>query len=137
MSDYDHVQHTWHLTHDNGDEITIDLWTDDYSVRVDGGPDDGHEDERGRDVIEQQLLPKYIAAGYRLTRDYPVNDRESHEEPAEDDQQPEGADQKPDQCPQCASTDFEYAPNYTRGWREGPAWRCADPSCSWGQWIVV
>jgi hypothetical protein len=33
-----HVQHTWHLTNPDGDDISIDLWTDDYTVHVDGGP---------------------------------------------------------------------------------------------------
>src|ERR1044072_2056806 len=51
------VQHTWNLTHDTNDRISIDLWTDGYSVRVDGGPDDGHEDDRGRRAGEERLAP--------------------------------------------------------------------------------
>jgi hypothetical protein len=128
----DHVLHTWTLTRDSG-EISIDLWVDGYTVRVDGGPDDGYSSEAGRPAIEE-LLSKYTAAGYRLVRDYAVNDPASPDDEAEE---PEGADQRPDTCPQCDTTDFEYVPNHVTDLREGPAWMCAGPSCGWGQWITA
>jgi hypothetical protein len=125
-----HVQHTWNLTHDNGDRISIDLWTDSETVRVDGGPDDGHHDDRGRKVIEEQLLPKYTAAGYRIDSAYPVND------PARlDDDSPEDEpDGKPDACPECGDP-VEYEANHCTALREGPAWLCT--GCRWGQYLVA
>ncbi|MFM9656796.1 hypothetical protein [Streptomyces scabiei] len=124
----DHVQHTWNLTHpDDGSTIAIDLWTDGYSVRVDGGPDDGHDDEGGRQAIEEQLLPKYEAAGYRITSSYPVNDPEPHDEAPAD----EPAD-KPEACPECGSP-VEHAANHVADLRQGDAWLCT--GCRWGQWI--
>lgn len=68
----DHVQHTWTLINTAGDEISIDLCTDDYTVRIDGGPDDGDQREGGRADIDH-LLTKYKANGYRPVCDYPVN----------------------------------------------------------------
>ncbi|MFJ9101347.1 hypothetical protein ACIRJM_23100 [Streptomyces sp. NPDC102405] len=133
MTDHDdHIQHTWNLTRDSdGDRITIDLWTDGYSVRVDGGPDDGHDDDRGRQAVEQ-LLAKYTAAGYRLVHDYAVNDPATSDD---GDEEPEGADQRPDTCPECGTADLEYVPNHCADFREGPAWLCT--GCRWGQWIVA
>lgn len=129
MSD-DHVQHTWNLANADGDEIGIDLWTDGYSVRVHGGPDDGDEDEGGRPAIEERLLPKYAAAGYRVTSSYAVNDPESHddEEPAAE---PDG---KPEACPECGSP-VEYVANHCSDFGEGEAWLCT--GCRWGQWITA
>jgi hypothetical protein len=127
----DHVQHTWNLARDaDGDRISIDLWTDGYSVRVDGGPDDGHEDDRGLQVIEQQLLPKYAEAGYRVESSYAVND------PAQlDDDGPDAEpDGKPDECPECGSA-VEYEPHHCTDLREGQAWLCT--GCRWGQWVVA
>jgi hypothetical protein len=129
----EHIHHTWTLARDGGDAISIDLWTDGYTVHVDGGPDDGHQDDRGQQAADQ-LLAKYAAAGYRLVRDYPVNDLAV---PDDGDEEPEGADQRPERCPQCGSSDFEYVPNHVADYREGPAWMCAGPSCAWGQWIVA
>lgn len=131
MSDHDdHVQETWNLTRADGDRITIDLWTDGYSVRVDGGPDDGHDDEGGRQVIEQQFLPKYAAAGYRVESSYAVNDPESHD----DEQAADEPANKPEACPECGATDFDFAPNHVADFREGDAWLCT--GCRWGQWIT-
>lgn len=125
-----HVQHTWNLAHDSGDEFTIDLWTDGYSVRVHGGPDDGHDDEGGLRVIEQELLPKYTAAGYRVTSHYAVNDPAvlDDEEPADE---PDG---KPEKCPECGDP-VEYVANHCSDFREGEAWLCT--GCRWGQWITA
>jgi hypothetical protein len=123
-----HVQHTWQLANDTGDEISIDLWTDDYSVRVDGGPDDGLDSEQGRPAIEQ-LLVKYTAAGYRLVRDYPVNEPHDSDAEAPDDGEP--AD-KPEACPECGSP-VEWAQNHVADHRQGDAWLCT--GCRWGEWI--
>ncbi|MFJ3507842.1 hypothetical protein [Streptomyces luteogriseus] len=124
-----HVQHTWQLAHDNGDEITIDLWTDGYSVRVDGGPDDGDDDERGQQAVEQ-LLAKYTAAGYQPVCDYPVNDTETHDDEAPA-TEPDG---KPEQCPECGDP-VEYVANHYADFREGEAWLCT--GCRWGQWVTA
>lgn len=130
MTDHDdHIQHTWQLAHDNGDEITIDLWTDDETVRVDG---DDHESADGGKRHVDQLLAKYTAAGYRVTRDYPVNDPEPHEEPVEDDDpEPHG---RPEKCPDCLAP-VTYEPCYSDDFREGPAWLCT--GCKWGQWLTA
>lgn len=126
----DHVQHTWNLTHPDGSEITIDLWTDDYSVRVHGGPDDGHDDEGGRCAIEEQLLPKYAAAGYRVASSYAVNDAEAHD----DEESADEPDGKPEACPECGDP-VEYAPKHCTELREGDAWLCT--GCRWGQFLVA
>lgn len=125
----DHIQHTWHLSTPAGDEMTIDLWTDGYSVRVHGGPDDGHDDEDGMPVIEQELLPKYRAAGRRVDRDYAVNDPAVIEESAVE-PEPDG---RPDACPECGSP-VEHDPTYTHPdtWGTG-AWLCTE--CKWGEWV--
>jgi hypothetical protein len=129
MTDDDsHVQHTWHLSNDTGDDLTIDLWTDGYTVRVDGG--DHEHDERGRAAVDA-LLTKYTAAGYRLVRDYTVNDPASHDEP--DPAADEPAD-GPEQCPECGSP-VEYEPNHVSDWREGEAWLCT--GCRWGQYVTA
>jgi hypothetical protein len=131
MTTDDHVQHTWNLTRaDDGDEITIDLWRDGYTVRVDGGPDDGHDDEGGRQAIEEQILPKYVAAGYRVTSSYPVNDPE----PRDDEATAAEPDGKPEKCPECGDP-VEYVANHCADWREGPAWLCT--GCRWGQWLTA
>lgn len=124
-----HVQHTWNLAHPDGSEISIDLWTDGYSVRVDGGPDDGHDDEGGRTAIEERLLPKYAAAGYRVTSSYAVNDPEPHDD--EGDEEPDG---KPEKCPECGDP-VEYVANHCTDFREGEAWLCT--GCRWGQWLTA
>jgi hypothetical protein len=124
-----HVQHTWNLTHDNGDTVSIDLWTDGYTVRVDGGPDDGHDDDRGQQAVEE-LLGKYTAAGYRIDSAYAVNDPEQLDDEGPDDE-PDG---KPDACPECGDP-VEYAPNHCSDFREGPAWLCT--GCRWGQYLVA
>lgn len=131
----DHVQRTWNLVHDNGDEITIDLLTDDETVRVDGGDGEGFSASNAREVIEKTLLPKYLAAGYRIASAYAVNDPEPHTpdtDVAEDDVEP---DHKPERCPECAGTSFDFAPNHVVGFREGDAWLCT--GCKWGQWITA
>lgn len=132
MPDADaHIQHTWQLTHDNGDEITIDLWTDDYTVHVDGGPDNGDQREGGRADIDH-LLTKYRANGYRLVRDYAVNDPESHDEPVEDDDpEPDG---RPEECPECGAP-VEFDPRFGDEFREGAAWLCT--GCKWGQYLTA
>ncbi len=124
----DHVQHTWNLTHPDSSTITIDLWTDGYSVRVHGGPDDGHDDEGGRQAIEE-LLEKYTAAGYRVASSYPVNDPEPHDEAPAD--EPDG---KPEKCPECGDP-VEYAPKHCTDLREGDAWLCT--GCRWGEFLVA
>jgi hypothetical protein len=132
MSQHDnHVQHTWNLKNADGDEISIDLWTDGYSVRVDGGPDDGDEDERGQTAVDQ-LLAKYTAAGYTLQHDYPVNDPEPHDDtPEDDDPEPHG---RPESCPECGAS-VVYDPHYGDDFREGAAWLCT--GCKWGQWLTA
>ncbi|MFG2269103.1 hypothetical protein ACGFNY_04935 [Streptomyces chartreusis] len=126
-----HVQHTWQLTHDNGDEISIDLWTDGYTVHVDGGPDNGEQWEGGRADVDH-LLTKYRANGYRLARDYAVNDPEPHDEPVEDDDpEPDG---RPERCPEC-SAPVVYDPRFGDEFREGAAWLCT--GCKWGQYLTA
>ncbi|MFF5977158.1 hypothetical protein ACFY7C_37300 [Streptomyces sp. NPDC012769] len=84
MTDHDdHIQHTWILTHPTGDEITIDLWTDGESVRVEGG---GHESTDGGRKDVERLLEKYALRGYWVTSDYAVND--PHEPELRDATQP-------------------------------------------------
>ena len=124
-----HVQHTWNLTNPDADEISIDLWTDGYTVRVDGGPDDGHDDDRGQSAVDQ-LLAKYAAAGYQLVRDYPVNDPAPLDDEAAD-AEPDG---KPEACPECGSP-VEYVANHCTDMREGEAWLCT--GCRWGQYLVA
>lgn len=129
MTHDDHILHTWQLTHPTRDDISIDLWTDGYTVRVDGG--DGEDSEGGRKAVDE-LLATYQAAGYRLERDYPVNDPAPHTEPLEDDApEPDG---RPDRCPDCGSP-VEYDPNYGDDHGEGPAWLCT--GCKWGQWLTA
>jgi hypothetical protein len=127
MTTDDHVQHTWNLTHPNTDTITIDLWTDGYTVRVDGG--DQETSEAGRKAVEE-LLEKYTTAGYRIASSYPVNDPE----PRDDEASAAEPDGKPDKCPECGDP-VEYVPNHCADWREGPAWLCT--GCRWGEWIVA
>jgi hypothetical protein len=122
MPDHDtHVQHTWQLTRGT-DEISIDLWTDGYSVRVDGGD---HDDSEGGRTDVDRLLAKYQAAGYQTVRDYAVNGPEdtSADEPAD----------KPDGCPECGSP-VEHASNHIADHRQGDAWLCT--GCRWGEWIA-
>lgn len=130
MSDHDaHIQHTWQLAHTNGDEITIDLWTDGYTVRVDGG--DHESGDGGRRYVDR-LLAKYQAAGYQAVRDYAVNEPEPHAEPVEaDDPEPDG---RPEKCPDCGAP-VEYQARYGDDFREGPAWLCT--GCKWGQWLTA
>jgi hypothetical protein len=131
MTDHDsHVQHTWNLTHTNGDRITIDLWTDNETVRVDGG--DHEAADVGRPYVDQ-LLTKYQAAGYRIERDYPVNDPEdtSADVLEDDDPEPHG---RPENCPDCGAS-VTYDPRYSDDYREGPAWLCT--GCKWGQWLTA
>lgn len=124
-----HVQHTWNLTRDDGDEISIDLWTDGETVRVDGGD---HESADGGRRYVDQLLAKYTAAGYRLVRDYPVNDPEPRDVVLEDDDpEPHG---RPEKCPDCGAP-VEYEPRYSDDFREGAAWLCT--GCKWGQWLTA
>ena len=126
-----HIQHTWQLTHPADGEISIDLWTDGYTVRVDGGPDDGDSSEGGRQAIER-LIAKYTAVGYQVTRDYPVNDPQPHDEPVEDDEpEPHG---RPEKCPDCGAP-VVYEPRYSDDFREGAAWLCT--GCKWGQWLTA
>lgn len=131
-----HVQHTWTLTHPDRDPISVELWTDGYTVRVDGGPDDGLDDERGRSYVEGVLLPRYEAAGWRLERAYAVNDPADH---TADDEAEDGPDldTRPDVCPMCGSVDFEHVPNHATDFREGEAWLCLGPSCSWGRYVTA
>ncbi|MFE7780348.1 hypothetical protein [Streptomyces nigrescens] len=70
----DHVQYTWNLLHPAGDRIVIDLWTDDESVRVDGGDGESYSGTNARKIVEEQLLPKYADRGYQVESDYLVND---------------------------------------------------------------
>ncbi|CAL9647368.1 hypothetical protein [Streptomyces sp. enrichment culture] len=129
MSDHDdHIQHTWNLAHPDRDEITIDLWIDGYTVRVDGG--DGEASETGRKAVEE-LLEKYTTAGYQITSSYAVNDPASR-----DDEEPEAVepDGRPDKCPECGSP-VEYEANHCSDFREGEAWLCT--GCRWGQYVTA
>ncbi|MFD7465078.1 YajG family lipoprotein [Streptomyces tendae] len=127
MSDYDdHIQHTWNLTRPDSDGITIDLWTDGYTVRVDGG--DGEASETGRNAVEE-LLEKYTAAGYRIASSYAVND------PVALDEEPEAEpDGRPEKCPECGSP-VEYEASHVTDFREGEAWLCT--GCRWGQYVTA
>ncbi|EFE65827.1 predicted protein [Streptomyces viridosporus ATCC 14672] len=127
MSD-EHVQHTWNLARDDADEVTVELWTDGYTVRVTGG--DGEDSEGGRKAVDA-LLGKYRAAGYRLVRDYPVNDAEPQAADVEDDAEPDG---KPEECPECGGR-VEFEPGYCTDLREGDAWLCT--GCRWGEWLTA
>ncbi|WP_354596110.1 hypothetical protein R1Y80_00910 [Streptomyces sp. JL1001] len=123
-----HVQHQWILTHpdDALDDVHIELWTDGYTVRVDGGDDE--DSEQGRPAVNA-LLAKYRAAGYRLAHDYPVNDPEPMDDPEPDPAEP--AD-RPDACPECGS-EIEYQAEHAAHGRSGPAWLCL--GCRWGEWL--
>ena len=130
----DHVQHTWHLTHADGGEVRIDLWTDGETVRVDGG--DGESSDGGRAAVEQ-LLAKYAARGYQVESSYPVNEPEQPvNEPEQPVDEPAGGepDGRPEACPECTSP-VEYAANHVGDFREGEAWLCT--GCKWGQWITA
>lgn len=130
MTNDDHIQHTWLLTRDSdGDEVTIELWTDDETVRVEGG--DHEACDGGRQYVDR-LLAKYQEAGYRITRDYPVNDPERHDDLLEDDApEPHG---RPEKCPECGGS-VVYDPRYSDDFREGAAWLCT--GCKWGQWLTA
>ncbi|MEU5580979.1 hypothetical protein ABZ791_30345 [Streptomyces huasconensis] len=128
MNHDDHIQHTWNLTHPNLGDLSIDLWTDDDTVSVDGG--DGEQCDGGRRFADQ-LLGKYQALGYLLTSDYPVND--PHDPAADEPDESEPAD-KPEGCPECGSTDIDFAPNHVADLRQGDAWLCT--GCNWGQWTA-
>jgi hypothetical protein len=126
MNSYDdHVQHTWILTRDTDEQVHIELWTDGYSVRVDGG--DGEDSEGGKTAVGE-LIAKYEAAGYQQTRDYPVNDPESA---VEEEAEPDG---KPDACPECGSP-VAFEPRYVTDVREGDAWLCT--GCRWGRFVTA
>ncbi|MGW2520551.1 hypothetical protein ACWC09_26750 [Streptomyces sp. NPDC001617] len=129
--DDDHVQETWNLIRDaDGDEVTIDLWTDGENVRVEGG--DFEACDIGRGYITGTLLPKYEAAGYRVDTTYEVNDPAPHDEPVEDDDpEPHG---RPEKCPDCGGS-IVYDPRYGDDYREGAAWLCT--ACKWGQWLTA
>ncbi|MET8080063.1 hypothetical protein [Streptomyces sp. NPDC005303] len=130
MTDHDdHVQHTWRLAHPDGEEITIDLWTDNDTVRVDGGD---HEDAEGGQAMVDRLLATYTAAGWRRVRDYAVNDAVAHAEPVQDDApEPHG---RPEKCPDCGAP-VVYEPRYGSDVGEGAAWLCT--GCKWGQWLTA
>ncbi|WP_162603846.1 hypothetical protein [Streptomyces sp. CS014] len=125
-----HVQHQWILTHpdDTRDDVHIELWTDDYTVRVDGG--DGEDSEQGRPAVNA-LLAKYRAAGYRVAHDYPVNDPATEAEECPEPPLAEPAD-RPEKCPECGS-EIEYQAEHAAHGRSGPAWLCL--GCRWGEWI--
>jgi len=121
MTDHDdHIQHTWILTHPTGDEVTIDLWTDGESVRVEGGQ--GESTDGGRKDVDR-LIERYCLRGYWITNDYAVND--PHE--------PELPDDRPDGCPECGQP-CEFVDLYDSGTAEGPAWLCT--GCRWRVWSV-
>ena len=124
----DHIQHQWTLTRPDGDEITIDLWIDDETVRVHGGDHD--EADSGRTAVEQ-LLAKYQSRGYQVTGSNEINDRY---DPASDEPATAEPDGRPDACPECGSP-VEYEPNHTADFREGEAWLCT--GCKWGEWITA
>lgn len=126
-----HVQHTWQLTHPDNDEITIDLWTDGYTVTIDGGPDDGDQREGGRADIDH-LLTKYQANGFRLARDYTVNDPAPRGDVVED-EEPEPAG-RPEKCPDCGGS-VVYESRHGDDFGEGAAWLCT--GCKWGQWLTA
>ncbi|MFC8832321.1 hypothetical protein ACFT8V_03865 [Streptomyces griseoincarnatus] len=131
MDSYDdHVQHTWTLTRDtDGDQVHIELWTDGYTVRVDGG--DGEDSEGGKSAVDE-LIAKYKAAGYRQADDYPVNDPAAPDaDDAEEDAEPDG---KPDACPQCGGP-VTFERGYVTDVREGDAWLCT--GCRWGRFVTA
>ncbi|MGW0586138.1 hypothetical protein ACWD25_62195 [Streptomyces sp. NPDC002920] len=41
---------------------------------------------------------------------------------------------RPEECPECSGTRFDFAANHCDGTKEGHAWLCT--GCRWGQWIV-
>jgi hypothetical protein len=129
----DHVQEIWVLARDGAEDITIELWTDDETVRVHGGPDDGDDSDRGRRAVEETLLPKYLAAGYRLERTYQVNDPVTRDDELEDEGDPHA---RPERCPDCGGP-VEYDPHFSHPdiSREGPAWICT--ACKWGEFLVA
>jgi len=45
-------------------------------------------------------------------------------------QDPGLPDDKPDQCPECGTTVFDFDPNHCDGISMGPAWLCT--GCKWG-----
>jgi len=123
MTDHDdHIQHTWNLAHPVADPITIELWTDGYSVRVEGG--DEQSTEGGRKDVDR-FIEKYALRGYWVTSGYAVND------PHEPEPEPELPDDQPDECAECGQP-TEYVPDHYDGYRTGPAWMCT--GCKWGQW---
>lgn len=129
----DHVQETWILARDGSEDITIELWIDDETVRVYGGPDDGDDSDRGRREVEEVLLPKYRAAGYRIELTYKVNDPVVRDGEALEDEDPEPHG-RPEQCPECGDP-VEHDPRYNDDFCEGAAWLCT--GCKWGQWLTA
>jgi hypothetical protein len=125
-----HIQHTWTLANATDEEISIDLWTDNYTVRIDGGPDDGDQREGGRADVDH-LLTKYQANGYRLVRDYAVNDPADPDAEGAADGEPDG---KPDACPECGSP-VAFEPRYVTDVWEGDAWLCT--GCRWGRFVTA
>lgn len=43
--------------------------------------------------------------------------------------------ERPDVCPECEATRFEFAANHTDGTKQGHAWLCT--GCKWGQWLTA
>ena len=41
---------------------------------------------------------------------------------------------RPEKCPECGGTVFEFVANHCDGTKEGHAWLCT--GCRWGQWIT-
>jgi hypothetical protein len=132
MTDHDeHVQHTWNLANVDGDQIAIELLTDDETVRVDGGDGEDLTVWNARRVIEEQLLPKYTAAGYQITSSYAVNDPATGDDDETEGGEPDG---RPAACPECGSP-VEYVANHVSDFREGEAWMCTE--CRWGQYLTA
>lgn len=131
-TDDSHVQHTWNLTHDNGDQITVNLWTDNETVEVVGGDGEHYTADQARRRIGQDVLPKYRAAGYRVDSSYPVNVPAAPDaDDAAEDAEPDG---KPGACPECGSP-VEFEPRYVTDVREGDAWLCT--GCRWGVFVTA
>ena len=122
----DHIQHQWTLTHPDHGDLFIDLWTDGYTVHVDGG--DYEECDLGQRDVDL-LLAKYTAAGYQAVRDYTVNDPQPANAPEPEPDEP--AD-RPEECPECGG-EIEYQAEHAAHGRSGPAWLCL--GCRWGEWI--
>ncbi|GKQ35153.1 hypothetical protein [Streptomyces sp. A012304] len=47
----------------------------------------------------------------------------------------EETSERPEKCPECGATRFDFAPNHCDGISQGHAWLCT--GCKWGQWLTA